>query len=409
MILNFFTFRLRWPTIYAIYLFRWLHCMEFRDSLTATKLATEPRHLDLTIPQNRVENSLGLNLGKFVTESLQPKKQESSLDASMIAKFDLNEIPTCSESEVSHKQIEKIGSLRGETTSSQTYKRKASESVDDDLLMNISSSSKRLEQDFSTYSSKSGFKNSIIATVLATETSEKKFKPHEYDLLFDLNKSPTNTGVIIHDNDAIMATPPRGQQYKNDKNVIPTSKNKERESLRRDFWDTFIKSLLTRKNTLCPFNIESKTISWSPYNKVLLNILEKNIKHIMPESLSDYEFSDSFLDIIKNNFWKKEQEVFAIKEDLLAQTIYGINAYFKNKNNPSWVNFSTKDLRSKGEKSASKLFSFRVVFHQLITYENVSEFFYTNKIKQKMELFFEQLKTRLSEKVTFNKKKINVL
>ncbi|KAI8443200.1 hypothetical protein BY996DRAFT_6428050 [Phakopsora pachyrhizi] len=273
--------------------------MEFRDSLTATKLATEPRHLDLTIPQNRVENSLGLNLGKFVTESLQPKKQESSLDASMIAKFDLNEIPTCSESE--------------------TYKRKASESVDDDLLMNISSSSKRLEQDFSTYSSKSGFKNSIIATVLATETSEKKFKPHEYDLLFDLNKSPTNTGVIIHDNDAIMATPPR--------------------------------------------------------------------------------------DIIKNNFWKKEQEVFAIKEDLLAQTIYGINAYFKNKNNPSWVNFSTKDLRSKGEKSASKLFSFRVVFHQLITYENVSEFFYTNKIKQKMELFFEQLKTRLSEKVTFNKKK----
>ncbi|CAH7685189.1 expressed protein [Phakopsora pachyrhizi] len=82
-----------------------------------------------------------------------------------------------------------------------------------------------------------------------------------------------------------------------------------------------------------------------------------------------------------------------------------MNFNSNNKYNPGWIKFSSKNLRTPGERTAGETFSFRTVFNKLITYENLSEFFCTNHINQEIIPFFENLKTRISNKLSVNFKR----
>ncbi|CAH7668305.1 hypothetical protein BY996DRAFT_2878935 [Phakopsora pachyrhizi] len=154
-----------------------------------------------------------------------------------------------------------------------------------------------------------------------------------------------------------------------------------------------------------PFDLEGKRIYSSPYNKSLLNILEKNLKSLMPKELDDYEFSDYFIEIIKQNVWKEELGIFAIDEHSIQNLINLLD--FENNTNIrryGWVKYSSKGLKTNTGRVAQKNFSFRIVFNKFITFENLSRFFFTDNICQESITFFKLLDSRLLKLVAGSEK-----
>ncbi|KAI8452619.1 hypothetical protein BY996DRAFT_7212596 [Phakopsora pachyrhizi] len=92
-----------------------------------------------------------------------------------------------------------------------------------------------------------------------------------------------------------------------------------------------------------PFDLEGKRKYSSPYNRDLLDLLEKKLQSVMPKELDEFEFQDGFLITIKENFWSNNLGFFT----------------------------------------------------SFIKFENLSRFFYTDNIRQKSILFFDNLNKSL--------------
>ncbi|CAH7685188.1 expressed protein, partial [Phakopsora pachyrhizi] len=320
---------LRWFIILATYLCTlivWVRCLE---SFTATRLDTESQNLAFDIPQYRVEESLK-NYAGIVDESLQLKSQGSGAGASKTLTFDLNELPADTGSELSHNQYEKIYVPRGETNYNQAFKRKSVESVDIDIMRhkNLISPSKRIELGLSAGSSIPDSKNANNAAALASENeiymAPARRVPENLhlscwanlpsmslpDILRPREASfsggfPQLINVNIYNKSAMQKTRQMTSKSTNGRQLDPNRAENPKENSTRDILDT-IKNILSEKKNKGPFDIEPKKTYWSPYNKVLLNFIEGNLLHIMPESFGDYEFSYSFLKDIKTFFWNED-------------------------------------------------------------------------------------------------------
>ncbi|CAH7681915.1 expressed protein, partial [Phakopsora pachyrhizi] len=157
-----------------------------------------------------------------------------------------------------------------------------------------------------------------------------------------------------------------------------------------------IKNLLSVKiNKSGPFDLEGKREYSSPYNRHLLDFLEKNLKILMPKELDDFEFSHEFLENIKVKFWKKDLGIFLINEE----SVLNIMTYFdsQTKNGKSnWIKISAKGLKTYKNTDAFNCFSFRAVFKNFINFEVTSRFFFTEKICQRSITFFTELNSKLS-------------
>ncbi|CAH7681426.1 expressed protein, partial [Phakopsora pachyrhizi] len=404
------------------------------DSFAASKLATESQNLGINIPQYRYDKSFDLNSADIREGSLQLERQVSSAGASAISKFDLNEFPADMGSPTSHNRIEKID----EAKYNLDFKRKTPEAVDASLIRqeNVKPPCQTIELGMIAGSPMQYSKKAMITTKLPTENKfyvapktqvPNFFHPHSYWETFP-STPPTNIfiphekiypdvvhfqplglaripGVKIYNAGAKQKTLAADQQSKIGRHIALQSK----ENPSKDTLDTIKDLIWVEKKKSGPFDIEPKMTNWSPYNRVLFNFLEINLKYIMPGSLNEFIFKDSFLYIIKTFFWKEENGVFFIKEESLSEETFTRNFNSNNKRNPSWIDFSTIGLRLQSDKSPGELFSFRVVFQRLITYENMSEFFFTENIVQKIMPFFRNLKTRLSKKIFVNFRRKEVL
>ncbi|KAI8443786.1 hypothetical protein BY996DRAFT_6426939 [Phakopsora pachyrhizi] len=145
-----------------------------------------------------------------------------------------------------------------------------------------------------------------------------------------------------------------------------------------------------------PFDLEAKRYYCSPYNRDLLDLLEKNFSKIIPKELDVFEFNEDFLKIIKESLWRDELGIFLINDESVIKTIRRVDYDSRtNKKRPSWIKFSVKGLQSNKKVLARKYFTFRDVFNRFMNFENLSRFFFTNKIRQDSIAFFHEMNSSL--------------
>ncbi|CAH7684214.1 expressed protein [Phakopsora pachyrhizi] len=145
-----------------------------------------------------------------------------------------------------------------------------------------------------------------------------------------------------------------------------------------------------------PFDLEGKRKYSSPYNRDLLDLLEKKLQSVMPKELDEFEFQDGFLITIKENFWSNNLGMFFTSEKLIPGIFLRVDFDSQTKKRRcSWIRFSAKGLKNNKKKIPAKYFSFTEVFTSFIKFENLSRFFYTDNIRQKSILFFDNLNKSL--------------
>ncbi|KAI8447189.1 hypothetical protein BY996DRAFT_7732357 [Phakopsora pachyrhizi] len=361
------------------------------DSITREAISDVVK--DVRIPDYHLYNLMDSGLSKDLIKSTESQSNNPKLkiNASKGLKFDLNELPENLESEVSDKS---------ERESNINSNKRSLEPFEDSKSLDLSHSPKRLRTKSSITTERT-----LKPPYLVTEPeADKAPLPVLKGPQLVINQQNKNIELAKHSlNDSNAGSSNKGAANNSALKRKKTAK-KKMENLNamkslepRPFLIETIKTLLSVEiKKSGPFDLEGKRKYSSPYNRDLLDLLEKKLQSVMPKELDEFEFQDGFLITIKENFWSNNLGMFFTSEKLIPGIFLRVDFDSQTKKRRcSWIRFSAKGLKNNKKKIPAKYFSFTEVFTSFIKFENLSRFFYTDNIRQKSILFFDNLNKSL--------------
>ncbi|KAI8459978.1 hypothetical protein BY996DRAFT_8684027 [Phakopsora pachyrhizi] len=149
--------------------------------------------------------------------------------------------------------------------------------------------------------------------------------------------------------------------------------------------------------------MEGKGAYFSPYNRNLLNFLDSNLENILTGELNEYIITNDFFQTIKTTFWDENKGIFLVSEKKIKDAISFVDSKSYGANGKRWVEYSGKGLKSFKKLPATSRFCFRKVFTNLLTYDKLSRFILTEKMRQRGKLHFEQLNSKLVKLAAIDK------
>ncbi|CAH7671821.1 expressed protein [Phakopsora pachyrhizi] len=380
----------------------------------ASRLTSGSHMIDLNHPTPQHGNLINPSIGERYLE-IPPKKRfknhESNTGSLRIAKFDLNELPEDTGSEMSHKHHDEISELGSEKDSVQTSKSHTIEPAHGTISLADSKSSSAdigyvssepaSDQDQRINDSDFVRDLSDFYTIRRSMNKprrrydQKDKKQHSLKRLKGTNslhskksstKSVAKNRKRKKSDDSEEQDLSREVKGKNKMSIfiMERAKYKVKKNLSAHYLKSFKTSLTTKVKNPGPFDLQGEKAYRSPYNRVLLGYIKKNLKNILPVELSKYEISASFLQVVKNFFWNKVDGLFFLSEESFKVAILSVHC------ESPWVTTSTL-------KSASGIFCFPSVFTRFLSYEKVSRFFLNDEMRQAVSDKFMEFNSKLLE------------
>ncbi|CAH7676685.1 hypothetical protein PPACK8108_LOCUS11836, partial [Phakopsora pachyrhizi] len=361
------------------------------DLLEASSFTSDSRKIEINHPMPQPSNLINPNLGEGVLEIPIRKRfrnHESNTGSLKLARFDLNELPEDTGSELSHKhdeEISELGSYRdhGQTSNSQPIE-SAHQSTTDSKPSSVDTSHVSTE-------SASDQDRSINELELLRDTRDfytyqvSKSKPgRRYDQKDKIKHSSKSSKEKVSRSSEKSSNKyvAQNRERKNpdeedeedlsmDSEVIGKNKIKiflkektnyiTKKTISSSYLEYFEWALTAEVKIPGPFDIQGEKMYRSPYNRKLLVFIQKNLKKILPSELSKHQITEHFLSTIKSYFWNKRKGLFFISEGRFREAIISVDSESHGSLSKTWIL-----TKSSGTTSSINKFCFIAAFTKFL-------------------------------------------
>ncbi|KAI8457453.1 hypothetical protein BY996DRAFT_6909562 [Phakopsora pachyrhizi] len=394
-------------------LFNHINCM---DSFASTGINLASCNLYLKCDHNNPGDLMDSGLGRTACESSKSRLASSDQDlntaATKIAKFDLNKIPENMASSLDNFQVEKPNNLSSERESLQALKRQrliqaATRQIPkafDPSTMSFYSNHQEINFNQVTNELETNFYQSSAAQKSQNSNQHMKLEilkaPRVYSSAAISTVRKFYPTDIRQRNDkfegfAKHSPQPMTEPYADSKNKRKLISVDIKEAM--DDTKTELSSLKVIKEHLSTeieqsgtFDLMRERIYPSPYNEELLKFLEENLSRIVHESMRNYEIDIKFFEKFKVALWNVNQKLICTTEERALSAINLLIDRSHDHTGLSWI--KSKSINFNLNPS---IYIFRDVFSKFITYENMSRFFFSEKMRRNCIENFVALETRL--------------
>ncbi|KAI8454196.1 hypothetical protein BY996DRAFT_6414074 [Phakopsora pachyrhizi] len=402
------------------------------DFFEASTLNSGSHSIDLNHPTPQPSNLIDSSIGEGVLEIPIRKcfrNHESNTGSLKLARFDLNELPEDTGSELSHKldeEISELGSYRdhGQTSKSQTME-SALQSPTDSKPSSVDTGHVSMEsasdqdqsineseilrdtRDFYTYQVPKNKSGRRYDQKDKNQHSSKRFK-----------KKNTPPGKKILNIYAAQSRKRKNPDGSNEKDLSMDSEVKGRDemsifikkrvkykvknSLSTNYLKYFITSLSAKVKNPGPFDMQGEKTYRSPYNSDLLGFIDKNLEKMLPSELGKIKISKIFFETIKNIFWNNVEGLFFLSEEKFSLAILSVDSNSHLDFSQTWIHYSRNLHKTSSSASAAKRFHFSTAFSKFLKYEKLSRFFLNDEMRQTAITGFFELNSRLLESTSDN-------
>ncbi|KAI8455070.1 hypothetical protein BY996DRAFT_6413406 [Phakopsora pachyrhizi] len=392
------------------------------DLLEASSFTSDSRKIEINHPMPQPSNLINPNLGEGVLEIPIRKRfrnHESNTGSLKLARFDLNELPEDTGSELSHKhdeEISELGSYRdhGQTSNSQPIE-SAHQSTTDSKPSSVDTSHVSTE-------SASDQDRSINELELLRDTRDfytyqvSKSKPgRRYDQKDKIKHSSKSSKEKVSRSSEKSSNKyvAQNRERKNpdeedeedlsmDSEVIGKNKIKiflkektnyiTKKTISSSYLEYFEWALTAEVKIPGPFDIQGEKMYRSPYNRELLVFIQKNLKKILPSELSKHQITEHFLSTIKSYFWNKRKGLFFISEGRFREAIISVDSESHGSLSKTWIL-----TKSSGTTSSINKFCFIAAFTKFLEYDKLSRFFLNDEMRKTANERFLELNSKLLE------------
>ncbi|CAH7668195.1 hypothetical protein PPACK8108_LOCUS2665 [Phakopsora pachyrhizi] len=387
------------------------------ELIESSSLNSVTRNFKMNDPSPRLNNIVIPGFGDAALEipSKELKTQESTISFLRIPKFDLNELPQDMDSGMIHSDDVENSKVESERYYKLALKWRQMEPDHQSLsptnsqspIVNLGSEHKFVTSNKAQTINEPEISRDVRNWQPEINFNQKEGKKHSPKIFEENLSGPSKRDSTEYE------TSNNRKRKKSDliedrissseskrENKVDSAKKTESKInnyLTTEFTKGFIKFLTVKVENFGPFAIEGKLLHYSPYNKNLLNFIENNLENILPEELDEYTISTGFFQLTKSIFWNQNEGIFFLSEERLSNAMNFVDSKSHSARGKTWVRHSRKSFNSLKSLPATVIFCFRKVFTNFFTYEKLSSFFFTENMRKRGKIYFENLNLNLVE------------